>query len=153
MKKILITEIQIKNLLNELFDSSYIYHVDVVSDKTFMSHFTHLKTREIRYVFKTKDDVIYDILFLIEYVKGTAEMHFAARGAGVGETIGLINKHDSIKVFNTLKSIIDKHKKDIKILELRSTPERNEFYTKILDHMGIKYTADPSGYLIKAFLN
>jgi hypothetical protein len=151
MKRIIITESQTKKLIDELFDTSYTYNIYVNSDRTFKSPFTHIETREIRYGFKTKDDVIYDILFIID-AKGTAEMHFATHGPGVGDAIGLINKYDSIKVFNTLKSIIDKHKKDIKKLEFRAPPERNKFYAKILDYMKIKYKIHPSGNLMIANL-
>jgi hypothetical protein len=128
-------------ILDELFGGEYTYPLTVKSDETYHSEASKRDYRSIRYHFITKDNVEYDVLLGI-YEDGNARMDFNTRGlsnADHSSIIDLINTHDSIKVFNTLKSILNKHREEIKHLSMDSTPDRIEFYKKILNHLHINY--------------
>jgi hypothetical protein len=122
------------NFINEIFESDNIYNVKLYKDEIYESG-----NHELRYSFITKNNIEYKILLFIKK-NGNASIDFDTIGLDnddYSSMIWLINSHDSIKVFNTLKSIIYKHK-EIKKLEISSTEERIKFYKKLLDYMKIK---------------
>lgn len=97
-------------------------------------------TRTIRYIFQTKDDVEYRILLFIWTLNKMGRLDFETIGKKNPEHtsgIRLINTYDSIKVFNTLKYIINLHKNEIEKLIISSIPKRVVFYKKLLDYLHI----------------
>jgi hypothetical protein len=137
--------------ISELFSSDYVYPVNAYEDHTAKSRFDKNVYRTLRYNFESKDNTIYSILFQININTRTGRLDFMTGGTHPS-MYPLINNHDSIKVLNTLKSIIDKHRDQIDSLQIHSMPERLKFYEKILAHMNIKYEyIDPQ--TIIAFLN
>lgn len=146
MKKIIITEAQTKKLITELFDSGSVYNFKLATKKEIQTDDGYSKT-QYKYVFVTKDKLAYYV-YLIIREDGFARIDFDVTGHEVYSNLQLINKHDAIKVFNTLKSIILKHKDEIKKLVIHSTEERNKFYKKLLDYMGIKYNSTGSTMII-----
>lgn len=149
--KIIITESQTRSIINELFDSNLVYDVKLISKKEFPSNYGN-STDEYSYIFITKDKLKYRVLLIIRE-DGYAKMDFDVVGSGIFSAIELINKYDSINVFNTLKSIIEQHKNEINKLIIHSTEDRNKFYKKLLGYMGIKYNESNYGRTITAFLN
>jgi len=138
--------------LNEILDSNYTYAVKKVKDETY-NITSDVSFRELRYEFITKNDILYKILFTIEG-DGEARIDFHTIGIkdkNHNSIIDLINSNDSIKVFNTLKSIIFSHKEDINKLKLSSTRDRLIFYKKLLEHIKIKY--DDMGTELICYLN
>lgn len=135
MKKILVTESQVKKVVNELFNDTNIYPVRKYEDKEYGN------TRELRYDFHTKDNITYKILLSIwkNSKNGRIDFHTVSKNANYTSAIELINAHDAIKVFNTLRHIIYLHKDDIEKLIISSIPERVKFYKKLLDHLHMSY--------------
>jgi hypothetical protein len=99
------------------------------------------KIRTIRYEFITKDDVLYLILLNIWDRDRTAriDFHTESNNPEHRSIYQLINTRDAIKVFNTIKSILEKHKQEFDKLIINSAPERIEFYKKLLDYLHINY--------------
>lgn len=120
------------NFINEIFNSENIYDIKTDEEKKYKdsSHY--------RYSFITKDNIKYRILLGI--VNGVGTIDFDTVGLSdnkYNSIIHLINSHDSIKVFNTIKSLIFRHNA-IEKIKLSSTPDRITFYKKMLDYMKIK---------------
>lgn len=133
--------------LNELFKSDNIYNV-ILTEHTTWDVFN-----SYRYSFITKDDVEYRISLSIKN-NGDANINFDTKGLSNKDhssMIFLINTHDTIKVFNTLKSIIDKHE-EIKKLIISSSEDRMVFYKKILDYMKIENEYIDDGYTLVGYL-
>lgn len=145
--KVIITESQ----LQELFDSTNVYDVEAVSRQKYPSNEIQESKTEYRYVFTTKDNLKYRVMLMIRE-NGWARIDFDVVGSGVFSDIQLINKYDSIKVFNTIKSILEKHKPEIDTLVIHSTEDRNMFYKKLLKYMNIPYD-DSNSRTMLAFLN
>jgi len=141
MKKIIITESQAKTIINELFGSDYIYPIKVTEDNKFRSNLSQQAFRSIRYEFITKDEVTYQVLISIWRKDRVGRIDFSTYSENPEHNsfLALINTHDAIKVFNTLKSIVEKHRKEIDELIMPSSPDRVKFYKKLLDYLNIKY--------------
>jgi len=154
MKKIVITETQAKQLVNELFDSENIYDIRMTedSDDGFNSNI-----RTLRYEFTTKDDVTYKILMTIWVNQKQARIDFNTVSENPDHTSGieLINTYDTVKVLNTLKAIIYQHRNEIDKVLISSTSDRVKFYEKVLNHLNVKSTTrDVNGQpYITAILN
>lgn len=101
-------------------------------------------TRRLRYEFKTKHDVQYKILMTIYTLNKSARIDFNTVSETPGHTsvIELINTHDAIKVFNTIRHIIYQHKDEIKKVVMSSIPDRTKFYKKMLDHLHLNNKAE-----------
>jgi hypothetical protein len=107
-----------------------------------------------RYSFVTKDDIKYRVMLSISN-NNIAQINFDTLGLKDkkhSSMIELIGTGDAIKVFNTIKVIIYKHKDEFKQLTLKSTPERTTFYKKMLDYLNISNTYDPTESMIIATL-
>lgn len=103
-----------------------------------------------RYYFITKNDIQYNVLLTVKD-NGSASINFDTRGLSddrYSSIIALINAGDTIKVLNTLKSIISKHSSDIDKLVISSSPERLPFYEKILGYLDIEHYYDEGGQLV-----
>ena len=109
-----------------------------------------------RYSFVTKNGVEYHVSIAIKN-KSEAKIDFSSGGENPDHRsfINLINTGDAIKVFNTLKSIIEKHKSEIKKLIMNSSPDRIRFYKRMLDHMKIRNELDPTygGSMLYGYLD
>jgi hypothetical protein len=121
--------------INELFSTDYTYDVKLTEKSSFANSDSY------RYEFITKDDVKYRILLNVNKKNKMGVLNFDTIGINnrnYSSMIHLINTKDSIKVFNTLKSIIYKHIDEIDKIGIYSTEDRIKFYKKLLEHMGIK---------------
>ena len=134
----------------ELFNGD-VYEVKLVDHKSEKEYSDFYK-----YSFRTKNDIEYRISFFIKK-DGTAKLDFMTEGKDPKHNsfIQLINTGDAIKVFNTLKSIIEKHRQDIKKLIINSSPDRVRFYKRMLDHMKIRNELDPTyaGSMLYGYLD
>lgn len=125
----------------ELFNSDNTYTFTKTEDKKYDDG-----DKTLRYEFTTKDDVIYKIL-LSFYPNASIDNEktrvlradFSTSGYK-SSSISLINMNDSIKVFATLKSLLDSHRSEFDKLFISSTPERIIFYKKMFTHMGMEIT-------------
>lgn len=138
--KIIITEQQ----LNELFSTKYSYPFKRVAESEGDDY------KFYRYSFFTKDNVEYRVLLDVWKKNNAGRLDFdtvSKENPEYNSNINLIGTHDSIKVFNTIKNIIDSHP-ELNILVADSIPERIKFYKKIFDHMGFNSKIDQWGHLI-----
>ena len=119
-------------VITEIFNDFNVYPVRMYEDSQ------DGNTRTIRYAFKTKDDVQYKILLNFWPLDKQARIDFhtvSKKNPNHTEVIDLINTHDAIKVFNTLRHIIYLHKNEIKKLVLTSTADRINFYKKMINYL------------------
>lgn len=132
--KVVITENHLKTVIKELFDETHVYPTRLYQDTQ------DGDVRTLRYEFQTKDNVTYKVLItLYVYPKlARLDFHTVSKNPEHSSAIELINTHDAIKVFNTLKSIIYKHRDEIDKLLISSTHDRVKFYEKMLNHLHIK---------------
>jgi hypothetical protein len=140
------------DVITELFGSD-VYPVNVIEDKEYDSRFTGQPLREIRYEFITKDQVVYHVGIEIWKTDKVARLDFytSSKTPGHSSIIELINTHDAIKVFNTLKSILEKHKQEFQKLIIDSDPDRIKFYEKLLQYFHVNFEKKNNHYLIATF--
>lgn len=132
----------VKESINEILKDDRSYEINLIDFDEFENEYDKTKgfSKFYRYSFITKDNIKYDILLSIKE-NGKAKIDFDTKGLdneNFSSIIHLINAGDTIKVLNTLKKIIDKHRKNIKKLIINSTPERINFYKKVLDYLNIE---------------
>lgn len=142
---------KIIKLYEELFQSDNVYDIVLDSFKEYDNKkYGYGNDYDYRYSFITKDDVKYRVMLFINSA-GNTDVNFDTIGLNDknhSSIIELINTGDSIKVFNTIKTIIYKHKDKIKKLIIGSTSDRIVFYKKLLDYMKIKNELHGSQRLI-----
>lgn len=125
-----ISQIEEEKDINELFDTDLSYPFKLIETKKYQDAISY------RYEFITKDDVTYFIILRVNSKSRKGSIDFSTTDKEKNYSfIHLINKHDAIKVFNTLKKIIQTQTNNIDYLILHSRPERLEFYKKIFDHL------------------
>lgn len=130
----------------ELFDGKGIYDIklDVHEEDDLQgddNDTVDYVSKTYRYSFITKNRVKYRIFLSYRTTNHTAEIHFDTIGLDNKDYSSIghkINTFDSFKVFNTIKSIINKHP-EIKKLSLSSDPERINFYEKMVKHLKYPY--------------
>jgi hypothetical protein len=125
-------------IITEIFDDTHIYPVRMYQDSQ------DGEVRTLRYDFQTKDEVQYKILLTIWQLNKTARIDFntvSKKNPEHNSVIELIGTHDALKVFNTIKHIIDIHKDDIQKLVITSLPGRLKFYEKMLNYFHLNYKA------------
>lgn len=141
---------ELQSILNELFGSD-VYPVNVTEDKRFPSNGQSI--RILRYEFTTKDNVEYRVMVQIWKKDRVGKLDFMTHSKNPEHSsiIQLINTHDAIKVFNTLKSIIENHRKEFDSLQIESSPDRIPFYEKLLKYFHVNYKKIGSDYLLATF--
>lgn len=146
------------DVITELFGSD-VYPVNVTEDHEYKSRLAGNERelsqpmRSIRYEFITKDQVTYKILLNIWKTDKIARMdfHTTSKTPGHSSIIELINTHDAIKVFNTLKFILEKHRQEFQKLIIDSDPDRIKFYEKLLQYFHMNFEKKGNHYLIATF--
>jgi len=138
--KILITEEQYK-LLNELF-SGDIYPYKLTGNEKRGYSMTYY------YEFNTKNEITYKITMSIRPDRLGRIDFYTEKVGEWPNTSGYLNTHDSIKVFNTIKSILEKNKDKIDTLILFSDKKRTIFYKKLLKYFNIKYKIEGDNRIV-----
>ena len=140
--KIIISEQQ----LIELFDKTNIYPIILSDTKTYTDAISY------RYTFTSKDNIRYIIGLVVYTDNKTGKLDFLSsdlnsihRNYNSNE---LINKYDAIKVFNTMKYIINHHRKEFTKLIVSSTEDRSKFYEKLLTYMNVPFKRKNENELI-----
>jgi hypothetical protein len=130
-------------IINELFGGSDSIYDVKLSSKEENSKMWGRDITFYRYYFITKDNIRYEVSIEIYHKSRTGRIDFITKDLNQSgmfiSLIDLIHTHDAIKVFNTLKSIIENHKHEIDHLIISSTQDRSIFYKKLLDYLHIKY--------------
>jgi hypothetical protein len=129
------------DIITELFSPEYVYPVTATDDETYKSPLTGQRQRTIRYEFTTKDNVTYRAMVHIWKKDKTARIDFDTQSKNPKHRsiIGLINTYDALKVFNTLKSILEKHRAEFNKVIISTHPIRMPFYEKLLQYFHINY--------------
>ena len=142
-----------KSPMRELFDDNlniYPYELIDTIDVATLDRSSGYKSGKLyEYEFFTKDEVQYNVSLNIDD-KGIARLDFSAltfgrKGKGSWEYHAdtLVNNKDTIKVFNTMIDIINKHKSDIKkLVILGSDSKRTNFYKALLQYFKVPFKMD-----------
>jgi hypothetical protein len=123
-------------IINELFGGDdQIYPFELILNNKYDGY------RMLRYDFKTKDQIRYMVQIIIweKDREGRVDFSTESKNPEHRSIYKLINTHDTLKVFNTIKTILFQHKTEFDTLIISSIPERMKFYEVLLRYFNIPY--------------